>query len=55
MGDKIGRYAEIVEHLENAITLCDAVGEPNASSLIERALKVVKEAQLRTAPRPHRR
>ena len=53
MDNKIGRYAEIVEHLENAITLCDAVGEPNASSLIERALKIVEEAQLRTAPKPH--
>lgn len=53
MDNKIRRYAEIVEHLENAITLCDAVGEPNASSLIERALKIAKEAQLRIAPKPH--
>lgn len=53
MDNKIGRYAEIVEHLENAITLCDAVGEPNASSLIERALKIVKGSQLRTASKPH--
>lgn len=54
MDSKIGRYTEIVEHLENAITLCDAVGEPNASSLIERALKIVKESQLRIEPKPHR-
>jgi hypothetical protein len=53
MDSKIVRYSEIVEHLENAITLCDAVGEPNASSLIERALKIVKKAHLRTAPKPH--
>ncbi len=53
MDDKIGRYTGIVEHLENAITLCDAVGELNVSSLIECALTIVKRAQLRIAPKPH--
>jgi hypothetical protein len=52
MLDAASRRAEIIDHLEKALTLCDAAGEPIVGYLIERALDEARGAHWTGMPRP---
>ena len=51
MYNLVKHRAEIIEHLEQAFMLCNAAGEPIASSLIKRALVQVRAAQIKDLPK----
>ena len=52
MRDTARHRAEIVDHLETALTLCYATGEPIVSNLIERALDEARASQVKVMPKP---
>ena len=52
MRDTARHHAKIVDHLETALTLCYATGEPIVGNLIERALDEARASQVKVMPKP---